>query len=113
MQIGDERAHESRLADASGERKANGWKLAFKIRDRGILGVDDCKRGSHVRRFARRDDFRKAVQDYQRFVLRRTQTETTCNGVDVLVHCLSSGSPNKSCCPAFGGALGRFSIFKL
>ena len=113
MQVGDKRAHEPRFANASCQRKADGWKLALKIRHRWEFGFYDCERGGGVRRFAGRHDLRDAVEDFQRFMLRRAQTQPASNGVDVPIHRLPSGMLKKSCCPGLGGALGRFSIFKL
>ncbi|MCG3142651.1 MAG: hypothetical protein HDKAJFGB_04179 [Anaerolineae bacterium] len=111
MQIGNERAHQARLAHTRRQRKTDRWKIAFKIGDGWKFRADffqhlQTRRVSkhlqtrHVSKhlqtrhvFWRRvsferwiNNFHHAVQHAEGFVLRRTERETSCNRVNVAIH---------------------------
>jgi hypothetical protein len=96
MQVGDEGAHQARLAHARGQREAQRGKLALEVLQRGELGLQRGKNGRDIPLMAQEvgRGFERANQAFERFLLRRAQRQTTGDGVqDAAVH--YSFSPNR------------------
>ncbi|EAA20294.1 hypothetical protein [Plasmodium yoelii yoelii] len=77
MQVGDERAHEPRLAHAGGEREAQRREVALEVRERREFGLQGGQNGRHVPLVT--EHVRRGVQctsqAIQGFRLRRPQRE--------------------------------------
>jgi hypothetical protein len=85
VQVADESAHQPRLAHASGQREAQRGKVALEVFYLRKLAADRLQHRRNIRPFAGRGNLRNAVENFQRTALRRTQTETAGNGIDVAV----------------------------
>ena len=96
MQIGDERAHQARLADARGQRETERRELALEVGDCRELAANGGQRGVEVAALLRRDDLGDAVENFERTPLRRAKAQAAGDGVDVTVHHLAPSIPNRS-----------------
>ena len=67
IQVGDEGAHQPRLADARRQREAERREVALEVRDRRELGLDRLQRLRPASAsFVERDDLADAGEDLQR-----------------------------------------------
>ena len=73
IEIGNERAHETRLAHPRRQRKAQRGKIALEILDRGIGGADRGERKRGVCAFAECYPVQYVGQNFERGGLRRPQ----------------------------------------
>ncbi|MBB3592407.1 hypothetical protein FHX08_002751 [Rhizobium sp. BK529] len=88
VQIGDERAHQARLAHAGRQREAKRGEVALEIADTWIFAADSLKRGVAIGALAQRDDLGDAAQDFETVALRLAQAEASGDGIDMtLVRC--------------------------
>ena len=105
VQVGDERAHQPRLADASGQREAQRGELAFKVLQRREFRFQRGKDGRHVLVVAEqiRRGLDGAHELRKRLRLRRAQRQSASDCVlDACIH--SSFSPNRPPCSTFVAA---------
>ena len=112
VQIGDEGAHQPRLADAGGKGEADRREVALEVRDAGPLGLESRECRVSIGALAQRCKLRDPVQDLERVPLRRAQAQSSCNGVDEAVHSAPSSKP-RPCWPRFGGAALRLATSRL
>ena len=91
VQVADKSAHQTRFAHTGGQGKAQGGKLAFKIRHRGKLALDRLKLSSRIGLLSGRGDFGDTMEDFQRAALGRPQAETAGDGINMSVHSNAPG----------------------
>ena len=125
MQIADESAHQPRFADAGRQREAEAGELPLEVGDGRKFAADRGKRGLNVSAFLGRRDLGHTIQNFERLTLRCAKAQAAGDGVDMTVHRLAPFfAPNRSGCfvalsgdatsgSGFGGAFGRFSMFRL
>jgi len=83
-QVGDERAHQPRLAHARGQREAQRGKVPLEFFDGGELALDRFQRRSWVGVLGQGDDLADAGQDFQRVALGRPEAQSVADGVWML-----------------------------
>ena len=86
VQVADERPHQPCLADAGGQREAEGREVALEVRDLRKLGADGRQCGGDIRAPPWRHELAEAVQDLQRLALRMAQAQAIGDGGDLAMH---------------------------
>lgn len=86
IQVADEGAHKSSFPHTRGQGEAQRREPTLKVLDGGKLTLDDVQSLCRVAVFVQRDDLADPGQNLQGIALRRPQTQTITNGVDVRVH---------------------------
>ena len=86
VQIGDERAHQPRLADARGQGETERREVSLEVFTVGKLRLDRLNAAAVSVSFCEFDDFANASQNLKRVALRLAQAQSVGDGVDVMVH---------------------------